>query len=185
MLREPSGLRVQPSYAGWTLCPELNFSSLVAISWPWAVMARPANRMSAAANRIRLLIRIAELRAFSDFGFVVGLFEVRPRDPRKTHFVDRALPVAAPVPWIRIRSVRLRIVVPQGSVQHGASRQQRADAVGVVVDLVPVEVPSHAVELQGGVGRQNRLEAHPLADVVHVRLDGRDLHGLVEAVVAL
>src|SRR5687767_613658 len=137
MLREPSGLRVQPSYAGWTLCPELNFSSLIATSWPCTVSARPARMMSAAANRIDLLVRIAELRALSDLGFVVGFFKVRPRDPRKTHLVDGALPVPAPIPWIGIRPVRFGIVMPQGPVQHGTGGQQRTGLIGVVVDLVP------------------------------------------------
>src|SRR5688572_20879910 len=126
MLREPSGLRVQPSYAGWTLCPELNFNSLDATSCPCVLTARPASRTSAAANRIRLLVCLAELRSLGDLGFVVCLFKIRPRYPCKAHLVDSALPVASPVPRIGIRPVRFRVVVPQGTVQHCPGREQGA-----------------------------------------------------------
>src|SRR6187399_1945389 len=108
MLREPSELRVQPSYAGWTLCPELNFNSLDGISCPCVLIVRPASTTSAAASRICLLVCLAELRALGDLGLVIGLFKIRPRDPRKTHLVDGALPVPAPVPRIGIRPIRLR-----------------------------------------------------------------------------
>src|SRR5688500_6567770 len=97
MLREPSGLRVQPSYAGWTLCPELNFNSLIAISWAPAEMIRPKTTTAAATMCMRFSIGIAESCALGQFRLVVGFFEVRPCHPRKAHFVDRALPVTPPV----------------------------------------------------------------------------------------
>src|SRR5918993_6057869 len=70
-------------------------------------------------------------------------------------------------------------------MQHGAGRQERTGLIRVVVDLMPVEIPSHAVELQRRVGRENRFEAHPLADVVHVRLNRGDVHGFVETIVTV
>ena len=60
--------------------------------------------------------------------------------------------------------------MPQDRVQHRPRRHEGCRLVRVVIDLVPVEFEAHAVEHFGAAAGQNRLDAHALAAVVHVRL---------------
>ena len=74
--------------------------------------------------------------------------------------------------------------MPRDDVYDRSGRRERRRLVRVVVDEVPVVVEIRAVD-DLAVGaltprRVDQLEALPLAAAVHVRLEGRDLRGLLQ-----
>ena len=89
-----------------------------------------------------------------------------------------------PVPRIDDILVGGRVVEVRDHVQDRASRQKRRRLVCVLIGLHPAVVVAGAVERldQRAV---NRLDAHPHAGGVHVRLEHRQLHGLRQRLVGV
>src|SRR5712692_8188633 len=179
----PSRFCSHPSNTGTTSCPLL-------YTWPLEGATVPTTSESANTKTalfilalfLMLLIVVRAgihlLRPLLEFFLVVLLGQVMEAHPGEAHVIDRTVAESDPVPWIGVVPVGGGVVVPADDMNDRPRGKHRRDVVRVVVDEHPGKVVFCAAERLDLALDMDCLDAHPLAAVVHVRLEGLHDGGL-------
>src|SRR6266851_3324883 len=171
----PSRFCSHPSNTGTMSCP-------LVYTWPLDPVTAPTTSESANTRTalfiVALLVLIVViacihlLRPLLELVLVVLIGQVMEAHPGEAHVIDRTVAESHPVPRIGVVPVSGGVVVPADDVNDRPRGKHRRDVVRVVVDEHPGKVVFCAAERLDLALDMDGLDAHPLAAVVHVRLEG-------------